>query len=771
MNTHILGIRHHGPGSARNVRDFLENLKPDLILVEGPPDADNILQWITHEELKPPVAILLYQSDDPQQSVFYPFAEFSPEWQAILYAKRNNIHVRFMDLPAAHSFALRKEEIEKAKAAQQEQEDSATEEPTHESEITLEGEAANEPATGEISPIVYRDPIRYLAEAAGYSDGEKWWETFFEHRHNNEAIFEAVAEAMQSLRDNLPEREDRHEMLREAYMRKSIRQAEKEMFSEVAVICGAWHVPALKNMPKQKEDNDLLKGLPKVKVESTWVPWTYSRLSYFSGYGAGIGSPGWYHHVWNYPGDDGTRWMAGIAKLFREQNIDTSVAHVIDAVRLANALASMRGMPKAGLEELNEATRSVLCMGEDILLQLIQDELIVSNRIGKVPEDIPKPPLQLDIEKHQKKLRLPATADFKDYQLDLRKDTDLDRSIFLNRLLLLGIHWGTKLSSASKGTFKEGWRLQWDPAYSVDIIEKGSWGNSVEEATTQYVLKQARASDSLQVLTGLMEMAIWAELPGVIDVIISGIGNMAASSGDVLQLMEVLPQLVNVGRYGNVRKTDTSVVLHIAYSMITRICIALPPACTGVNDEAAEQLVILIDKMNDAIKLLQDNATQQEWQTALNTIASNEAATAIISGYATRLLYDHRQLTGDELADKFTFALSVGNTHSTIASWLEGFLKGSGTILLLDEALWGMVATWVSSIDQPTFDILLPLLRRTFANFSNTERRKLGEKVKSGSAGTGATYAITRHDNFNHEKAKRGLLVITKLLGVKLGSA
>ncbi len=767
MNTHLLGIRHHGPGSARNVRDFLENLKPDLILVEGPPDADHILQWITHEELKPPVAILLYQSDDPQQSVFYPFAEFSPEWQAILYAKRNNIHVRFMDLPAAHSFALKKERSEKAYAEAQATAEQAVTEVTTESD----NKEVAEENVAVITPNVYRDPTTYLAEAAGYTDGEKWWETFFEHRHNNESVFDAVAEAMQSLRDTIPEREDRHEALREAYMRKSIRQAEKEMFSEVAVICGAWHVPALKNMPRQKEDNDLLKGLPKVKVECTWVPWTYSRLSYFSGYGAGIGSPGWYEHVWNYPGDDGTRWMAGIAKLFREQNIDTSVAHVIDAVRLANALASMRELPKAGLEELNEATRSVLCMGEDILLQLIQDELIVSNRIGSVPEDIPKPPLQLDIEKNQKKLRLPATADFKDYQFDLRKDTDLDRSIFLNRLLLLGINWGTKLESASKGTFKEAWRLQWDPAFSVDIIEKGSWGNSVEVATTQFVLKQAGEQDSLQALTTLMELAIWAELPGVIDVVINGISNMAASTGDVLQLMQALPQLVNIGRYGNVRKTDTSVVLGIAYSMITRICIALPPACVGVNDDAAEQLVTPINNMNDALKLMQDAGTLQEWQATLNTIANNDATTAIISGYATRLLYDHKQLSGDELADKFTFALSAGNTHSTIASWLEGFLKGSGTILLLDEALWGMVESWVSSIDEPTFAILLPLLRRTFANFSNSERRKLGEKAKNGSSGKRTTFAVTSHDNFNHERAKRGLPVVTKLLGVKLESA
>lgn len=36
MAIHLLGIRHHGPGSCRNVLNYLQELQPDLILVEGP---------------------------------------------------------------------------------------------------------------------------------------------------------------------------------------------------------------------------------------------------------------------------------------------------------------------------------------------------------------------------------------------------------------------------------------------------------------------------------------------------------------------------------------------------------------------------------------------------------------------------------------------------------------------------------------------------------------------------------------------------------------
>src|SRR2546423_12491433 len=99
---HIFGIRHHGPGSARSLVGALEELKPDCVLIEGPPDAQGMIELARSDELVPPVAILVYVPDDPKRAVFYPFAVFSPEWQAIRYALKREIPVRFIDLPQWH---------------------------------------------------------------------------------------------------------------------------------------------------------------------------------------------------------------------------------------------------------------------------------------------------------------------------------------------------------------------------------------------------------------------------------------------------------------------------------------------------------------------------------------------------------------------------------------------------------------------------------------------------------------------------------------------
>ncbi|HEX8022530.1 DUF5682 family protein [Mucilaginibacter sp.] len=746
MAVHILGIRHHGPGSARNVKAFLETVKPDIVLVEGPPEADAMLQWVSNEGLKPPVALLCYQPDDPQRSVFYPFADFSPEWQAILYARRQNIHVRFMDLPAGNQMLVERER----KVIKQEDEPDT-------SHINNEGQSLEQ---------LYKSPISYLSDAAGFTDDEKWWEHTFEYRNNNDDVFDAVAEAMQALRESLPQKDKKLELMREAYMRRTIRQAEKEMFHTIAVICGAWHAPALQGKSSQKDDNELLKGLPKVKTECTWIPWTFSRLSFYSGYGAGINSPGWYNHIWHHPHDDGTLWMANVAQLFRKQQMDTSVAHIIEAVRLAGALASLRGLPKVGLEELNEATLSVLCNGESVLLKLVQDELIVGHQIGEVPVEIPKPPLQLDIEKQQKKLRLPATADYKDYTLDLRKDIDLDRSIFLHRLQLLGINWGRQQYTTGKGTFKEQWRLQWDPGYSVEIIERGNLGNTVAEAATASVLNQSKEAKELKAIGDLLEKTIPAELPGAIEALINQLNNLAAASADVIELMEVVPGLITVARYGNVRKTDAELVLSIINSIITRVCISLPNACIAIDEDASQKLLELFFKLNDGINLLQDAEITDMWQHTLIIIAANKSTSPVIGGYSTRLLHDARQLEGDQLMQYFSFAMSSATAPVIAAAWLEGFLKGSGTLLLLDQDLWQVIDNWVAGLADDIFMQVLPLLRRTFANFTNPERRKLGEKARSG-GGSGHQHANIIA-NFDPERAKQGLPVIMQLLGLTI---
>ncbi|MBW8897090.1 MAG: hypothetical protein JF619_03025 [Massilia sp.] len=324
MSVHLFGIRHHGPGCARSLAQALSALAPDCILIEGPPEADALAQYAGHADLVPPVALLLYAPADPQRAAFYPFAAYSPEWQALRYASEHGVDVRFCDLPQAQRFALR--------AAREEA--GANENPD------------------ERPDELQADPLRWLARAAGYGDTETWWDHLVEQRSDSLGLFAAIAEMMTALRNEAGPPADELEAKREAWMRTTIRQAVKEGRERIAVVCGAWHVPALATLPSAKSDADMLRGLAKEKVAATWVPWTHGRLTFASGYGAGVTAPGWYHHLWHHRERASLHWLTEVATLLRRHDLDASSAHVIEAARLADTLAALRDRPRPGLDEL-----------------------------------------------------------------------------------------------------------------------------------------------------------------------------------------------------------------------------------------------------------------------------------------------------------------------------------------------------------------------------------------------------------------------------------
>lgn len=728
MSIHLFGIRHHGPGSARSLRDALVSLQPDAILIEGPPDAESVLPLFTHEAMTPPVALLIYAPDDVRKAVFYPFAEFSPEWQAARYGLQNKIPVRFMDLPQTHQFALETEE-------------SAI--PNLQSAITI-------------------DPLSELSEAAGRNDGEGWWEQIIEQRRNSTEVFAAISEAMAALREQR-ETSPKREALREAFMRQTIRTAQKEGFANIAVICGAWHVPALQTMPAAKDDAAVLKGLPKVKVAATWIPWTNGRLSYASGYGAGIDSPGWYSHLWSAPEQTEIRWMTKVARLLRDEDLDASSASVIEAVRLAETLAAMHGKHRPGLLELNEATQTVLCFGNDTPLRLIHEKLIVGEVLGHVPDDAPAVPLQQDLQREQKRLRFPAEATQKTIDLDLRKENDLARSQLLHRLSLLGIAWGElQRGNTGKGTFHELWRVQWQPEFSVALIEAGVWGNTVLEAATNFVKHKADKAENLSALTALVEHTLLADLPQAVAHLMTRIQSEAAVANDLAHLLDALPPLANVMRYGNVRQTDTAMVGKVVDGLVTRICVGLPNACASLNDDAAAAMYERIVNVNSALTLLQNPEHSTLWQSTLETMSGQSTLHGLIAGRCCRLLFEAQIFTAEETARRLSFALSTASEPVQAAAWLDGFLRGSGLLLLHDEALWQVLDEWVVSLPSETFTQLLPLVRRTFATFAAPERRQMGERVAQG---TSVRVAVASSD-FDVARAEAVLPLVRQLLGV-----
>ena len=726
---HVLGIRHHGPGSARAVATALAELAPDLVLIEGPPELDAVAPLAAAHGMRPPVAGLVYAVDAPATASFYPMAVFSPEWVALRWAIEHGREVRFLDLPANVALVLEDEN------------DSDAEPPM--------------------------DPIRTLATTAGFDDPERWWEDAVELRYHGLDVFEAVLDAMRTLREGHVA--DLRTRRREAAMRRVLRAALRGDAARIAVVCGAWHAPVLipSDFPTQTSDNALLKGLRTTKVAATWVPWTSTRLARMSGYGAGIESPGWYHHLFTASDEVVNRWLVRVAHLLRREQHDVSPAAVIEAVRLAHALAGLRGRPQPGLAEVLESCQAVLCGGSDVPMRLVARKLLVGDILGRVPPDTPMVPLAMDLVATRKRLRLKQSAAEQHVDLDLRTELHRAKSTFLHRLLLIEVRWGEPAEVArTTGTFREAWTLEWKPELEVALIEASGYGTTIESAASAVVTQRTAEADIAELST-LVETTLTADLPDALGGVLAALDDRAARQHDITRLMAAVEPMARVRRYGNVRRADTDVVQRVLAGIVTRIAIGLPAACTALDEDAAMELRELVDGVQRGIGLLDQAELRQVWLAALASVADKPGVPGLVAGRAVRLLLDAGRLDVVDAGGRLSRQLSLASDATQAAGWLDGFLSGEAALLVHEPELLAVVDRWATGVDTELFDHLLPLLRRTFSAFTPTERRDIGVQLRRIDSGAGASGARASDTALDHERAARVLPRLLELLGTQ----
>ncbi len=718
MSVEIFGIRHHGPGSARSLLRALEAFAPDVVLIEGPPDTETLIPWVTDARLQPPVAMLVYNPKNLQQASFFPFAEFSPEWQAMKFALASGIPVRFMDLPMGISFVLKEQQTTELFAT-----------------ATTEAQALE------------ADPFRRMALLAGYSDPERWWDALIERQapvheghSGSDSIFPQLIHLMRALRDDKAGGETPETLLREAWMRQTLRQAQKDGFQRIAIVCGAWHSPALEDTDRIKASADaaMLKGLKKVKTECTWIPWSFDRLAAQSGYSAGIVAPAWYRILWDHPAhfSPAAIWLARAAELLRQHDLPVSSAHVLEASRLAETLAVLRQTALPGLDELREAATTVLCEGSEKMLDLIDRQLVIGDVLGAVPDALSHTPLQVDFEQQVRSCRLEKNTQEKSLELDLREASHLRKSKLLHRLLLLDMPWGkiNAIATNKHGSFHENWELKWLPDFEIRLIEAGVWGSTVEEAATHKTRSKVRRSENLSELVSLLDAALKADLSGIVPDLMKKLRNVSALASDVLLLADALLPLAEVLRYGHARQVSTDSIEQLLQQVAPRVCLQLPAACIGIEEEVALDLLKKMMSVNRAFGILQEPDFEIAWAGTLRHIHQSEQSAPLLAGAACRLLFDKKEMTAADTGQAMRYHLAPSQAPMLAAQWLDGFLYGSGLLLLHYPDLWQILNEWVRHLPDEYFRGILPVLRRTFSRFTGPERSKMLDMSKNTGA-------------------------------------
>ncbi|WP_226664576.1 DUF5682 family protein [Microbulbifer aggregans] len=753
---HYFGIRHHGPGSAARLRSALDHLRPTAVLIEGPADCSDLLALLCHQDMRPPVALMAFASEHPECSVYFPFAEYSPEYQAVHWAHESGVPVSLIDLPVAVQLALSLAEQESDSGETSLDPGSDSEqsaEPgqkTEEKEAEAESNVANEePASVLAFQHLRTDPIGCLATLAGYEDGESWWNDLIEQNSDSDtALFAQVAEAMAALREGLEDtpvtptvcRELVLEAQREAYMRREIDRIAKQVDGPVAVICGAWHVPALQQPVTAKSDRDTLKSLPRKlpasKIRQAWIPWATAKLASRSGYGAGVQAPMWYQHLWqnrNQP-DWLEHWLTQTARALRDNGHTVSTASVIEAARLCQSLAVVRERPAAGIEEVRDAVIACLCDGDPIRWHQLENTLLLGSDVGSIPAEAPLAPLLEDLQIQQRKCKLKPEALQKELALDLRSDSGLARSTLLHRLNILGVPWGKAAGSGnSRGTFREHWRLQWEPAYAVQLVENLVYGSTIESAAANKAAEATANELQLYKLAEWIQLCLEAQLPAAAEAGLARLSERASHTSDTYALLTGIPALININRYGTARDISLSHIGELIQRLLAQATVALPYACRNLDDEEAQSLHRCLQETHQALPLMPlDSDLLAHWQQALRTVAQEHQSSPLLAGLCARLLYHADHLSSEELQVLFQRTLSPAIATADAARFFDGFFSGATQQLLYDEMLLDAIQSWLGTLSGEDFVQYLPLFRRLFADLDSMERRRLMDTVLQG---------------------------------------
>ncbi len=817
MTVSIFGIRHHGSGCSRALVSALEDYNPDLLLVEGPPEGTDAIKYAASPEMRPPVALIVYPEADPKRAAIYPFAAFSPEWVALRYAIAREIPVEFMDLPVANRYGL-EDAVEAQRAADELKSAGQESEQEELQDGELVGDSVDASYESEddegddLITSIREDPLGTLARVAGETDPERWEERVIEQASTPGAIFPAFLDAMTELRcalldaakNEAKEEEETNdessakteesalgidlaaltrlarsvarasggnvgdlEPLREAAMRRAIRAAMKTGAQRIAVVCGAWHAPALDLeadnpkrsalIPKKSRDDALLAKLPKVKTAATWIPWTHSRLDRRTGYGAGVESPAWLAEIWRVseeaerldalcnnraPKQDCARsyaaatttFLARAARFLRDDKMQAAAANVVDAARFSETLAALRMRSTPNLDDLRDAAVAVLCGGERLLYGSIRERLEIGTELGAIPSDAPATPLAKNIEAERKRLRLKREELPKNLDIDLRQETGREKSRFLRRMAFIDAPWATPRQDERRalGAFRETWTIAWKPEFDVVIVDASKYGATLLEAASNMAVAELDKKQTLADVMELVERALPAELnDDALERVFRRLRNDAAVSSDVNDALEALPALARALRYGSTRGRADSRLAAIFDALFERVILRLKEVCVNLTDDVAETVVAQLAQLVDAIMTLEDSERLDLLLDAFEKVALDDETSKYVVGALTRSLYDRKRWSEQTLADKLAFFIGRATPPNEVASWLQGFLYGQGqTILWLDE-LWRVFDGWLANLDQDVFIEELPLLRRAFDSFSDAERRSLGQTVAS----------------------------------------
>ncbi len=753
----VFGIRHLSPAGAYYVREFLDRTDPGLVLIEGPCDFTELIEDLGAEEVKPPVAVMAYTKELPIRTILYPFAEYSPEYQALLWAREHGCGCRFCDLPSevflgmraareAREAALWEAETGKAKEREAETEEAGSGQGQYAGKAAGRETEAEDPERNQDQEEF--DVYRALDRQCQDKDHETFWERTMEQAVDAAGYEMGAKEFGRSLRqlDSRSVRDHAENLVREAFMRRQIEEAVKEgiLPEKIVVITGAYHVDGILGGAPAMTDKDL-KALPRLESMKTLMPYSYYRLSEHSGYGAGNRAPAYYEYLWQgllrkEPDFGARRYLTGLAAFQRNHGGVVSSAEVLEAARLAGALAGLHDGRIPTLKDLRDG--AITCMGHGSFseLALAAADTEIGTKIGSLPQGVSQTSIQRDFYQKLKELKLEKykSVTASELSLDLRENLrvktkkaaflDLERSFFLHRLRVLGIQFAqVQKARQDNATWAEQWNLRWTPEAEIQIVEAVLKGDTVEQAAAFELKNRMEESQGIAGMAGIVEEAFYCGMPVMVSAALDHLQAMAVDAATVAEIADTAGSLSVVIQYGDIRKLDRRPLIPILSQLFLRACLILPGEC-ACDDGAAGALATAIGCLQ-TVSVTHDFLDSDRFLNVLGQIAARDDLNTRLSGLAASILLEQGIMDSEELGREVERRLSRGIPAELGAGWFAGLSSRNHYALIARLTLWEKLSGYLDTLDEEEFKRALLFLRRAFADFSSMEKNQIAENL------------------------------------------
>lgn len=755
---HVFGVRHLSPAGAYHLCSFLDEVKPEKILIEGPSDFTELIADLTDRRVKPPVAIMAYTTQAPILSILYPFAVYSPEYQALVWGKEHGCECQFIDLPSKVFLALQEMQEKREQKTIMEME----------AEVSLDN-------------IEGRESVYHaLDQASGEDDHETFWEHVLEHSETPMAYLKGAYEFGYQIRKwteqnqtgwakqeefdhrtadkandntndntkNNPEDlwEQAETILRESYMKRKIEDVINEGIEpeKIVIVTGAYHVTGLLEEAEPMSDAQI-KALPGLESRQTLMPYSYYRLSARSGYGAGNKAPAYYELLWqslqqNRLEHTAHAYLTKLAAFQRRNGNPVSSAEVIEAVRLAGTLAELHGYHVPSLRDLRDA--AVTCMGHGQFseLALAAADTEIGTKIGSLPEGVSQTSVQSDFYQNLERLRLTKykTVAAEELQLDLREKLtvkseksaflDLERSFFLHKLRVLGISFAVIQNiSQEKATWAEKWILRWTPEAEMQIVETVLKGDTIAQAASFELQERVEKEKNMTAAAAVIEEAFFCGMPASVRYATRMLQEMAVDAASIQEIAKTARSLSVAIQYGDIRRLDAAPLLPLLSQLFLRACLIFPDSCI-CDDEASKSVSEVMESINEIV-LHHDFLEEERWIQVLEEIAQRDDLNTKLSGFAAAILLERGKMGSEELGCEVERRLSRGIPAELGAGWFEGLALKNHYALIARMTLWEKLSDYLDTLDKEEFKRALVFLRRAFADFSSAEKNDIAENL------------------------------------------